>query len=289
VWAENLCDVVVRNADAPPTRPPTLQRSFVRQQGNTRPEPIFEMTRDEIVGQPTFTKCSDLGVVQCEHGYDPILLGEIARKASALRHSDAAAKRHLNLKFVRAAHHRIPEIGELINDSRRLERLSTIAGTRLEAYPLSVVSSIITFQGADEAEGSVVWHTDGVPVTELIPLVIDDTLGGGELEIFKGSSETGLARQVANDRFDDDEIIRIIHRKGYSIVAQFIRVMHRVAPISRGSRITLNLNLRSHERPHIDDTSMCFLAADNPEREWEAEYIRDVRKRQLPQYLRERA
>ena len=190
------------------------------------------------------------------------------------------------MKFVRAAHHHIPEIGELIGDPWRIERLSAIAGTPLEPYPVSVISSIVTFQGANEAEGSIVWHTDGVPVTEMIPLVIDDALVGGELEIFEGPSETGLARQAVDDRFDDDEIVRIAHQKGYSIVGQLMRLMHRVAPISHGSRVTLNLNLRSRERPYIDDNSMCYLAADNPGREWEAEYIRDMRERQLPQYLR---
>jgi len=258
----------------------------LRTQSNIHPKRTFEMTRDEIVGEPTFTKCSNLGVVQFEHGYDPVLLREIARKAIALRRSDAADKRQLDLKFVRAAHHHIPEIGELIGDYRRIERLSAIAGTRLEPYPISVISSIVTFQGADKAEGSIVWHTDGVPITEMIPLAIDDALEGGELEVFAGSSEVGLARQAAGDRFDDEETARIAHQMGYSIVGQLMRLMHRVTPISRGSRVTLNLNLRSSERPHIDDNSMCYLAADNPGREWEAEYIRDVRERQLPQYLR---
>jgi hypothetical protein len=247
------------------------------------------MTRDDIVGEPTFTKCSDLGVVQREHGYDPALLQEIARKAIALRDSDAADKRHLNLKFMRAAHHHIPEIGELIADPRRIERLSAIAGIPLEPYPISVISSIITFQGAAEAEGSIVWHTDGVPITEMIPLIIDDGLVGGELEIFGGPSEAGLARQATDDHFDDDELIRIPHRMGYSIVGQLMRLMHRVTPISRGSRITLNLNLRSLERPYIDDNSMYYLAADNPSLDFVDEYVADLRERQLPAYLAKRA
>jgi hypothetical protein len=123
----------------------------------------------------------------------------------------------------------------------------------------------------------------------MIPLFIDDRLVGGELEIFAGPSEAGLARHAADDHFDDDEIVRIGHRTGYSIVGQLMRLMHRVAPISRGSRITLNLNLRSLEQPYIDDNSMYYLAADNPSLDFVDEYVTDLRERQLPAFVAKHA
>jgi hypothetical protein len=68
-----------------------------------------------------------------------------------------------------------------------------------------------------------------------------------------------------------------------------MRLMHRVAPISRGSRITLNLNLRSLEQPYIDDNSMYYLAADNPSLDFVDEYVTDLRERQLPAFVAKHA
>lgn len=250
---------------------------------DTQPEITFSKTRDEIIGEPPYTKSSNLGAIKFRHPYDPNLLEVIARKALELRYT-VAEKRHLNLKYIRGAHLHIPEIMELMNARARLELLSSLAGVDLEVYPLSVISSIVTFQDA-ETEAAIVWHADGIPITEMVPLAIDD-LDGGELELFRGNSEVGLARHYqAGEEIRDDETIRLPHRLGYSIVAQLMRLMHRVTPIVRGSRVTLNMNLRSAKHPYIDDNTMCYLAADNPDFNWQGEYIADVREHVLPRYL----
>jgi len=246
-------------------------------------EIVFSMTRDEIIGEPSYTKSSNLGVVQFRHNYDQQILSHVAQKAQELRYT-IAKKRQLNLKYIRGSHLHIPEINELVNAPGRLARLSEIAAVELEIYPLSIISSIITFQDAD-SEGSIVWHTDGIPITEMVPLAIDG-LVGGELELYLGSSEVGLARLYeAHEEISDSKLVRVKHQLGFSILGQLMRLMHRVNPVTHGSRMTLNMNLRSAKRPFIDDNTMCYLAADNPELEWQSEYFEDVRSRQLPRYL----
>jgi hypothetical protein len=245
-------------------------------------EVAFRITRDELLGEPSYTKSSDLGVIQFAHDYDRDILAAIEAKAQQLRYS-VAQKRHLNLKYIRAAHTHIPEINELIHAPGRLAALSELAGVELEVYPLSIITSIITFQGAGD-EGSIVWHTDGIPITEMVPLAIDG-LVGGDLELFRGSSEVGLARNAAGETIGPDETVRVRHRLGFGILGQLMRVMHRVTPIEEGSRATLHMNLRSARHPYIDDNSMCYLAADNPGLEWQDEYLTDVRETVLPRYL----
>lgn len=239
--------------------------------------------REEILGAPSHHQISDLGVAQYAHDYDPALLNVILEKALAIK-AEAAARRHLGLNYIRAAHRVIPEIEELVHWPGRLDRLEALAGVRLEPYPISVISTIITFTSATPDDGSITWHTDGVPVTELVPLLIRDT-EGGELEIFRGPADEGLARQARREPIPEDRLLRIAHKPGHSVVGQLMRVMHRVRPMSRGLRVTLNLNLRSAERPYIDDNTLCYLAADNPELGWQEEYVADVRARQLPAYL----
>jgi hypothetical protein len=243
----------------------------------------FKMTRDEIIREPSYTKSSNLGVVQFRHTYDETVLATIAQKAHELRYT-MAKKRHLNLTYIRGAHLHIPEIQELVFAPGRLGMLSELAGVELEVYPLSIISSIITFQDAD-SQGSIIWHTDGIPITEMVSLAIDD-LVGGELELYCGSCEVGLARHYErHQQITESETVRLPHRRGYSILGQLMRLMHRVSPITHGSRVTLNMNLRSAKHPYIDDNTMCYLAADNPELEWQQDYIADVRDCQLPLYL----
>lgn len=243
----------------------------------------FQMYRDQIIGAPSYHQVSNLGVVQFKNDYDPDLVRHIAGKALAIKRS-AAEKRHLNLNYIRGAHLYIPEILELVHWPGRLERAESLAGTRLEVYPLSIISTVVTFTSANPEDGSIVWHADGIPVTELVPLTIDD-LVGGELELYRGNADEGLARYNSGERIADDRIVQIKHQEGYSVLGQLMRLMHRVRPVEQGSRVTLNLNLRSLERPYIDDNTMCYLAADNPDLAWQEEYVRDLRDRLLPSYM----
>ncbi|MER7859294.1 hypothetical protein ABTX61_09340 [Amycolatopsis japonica] len=237
--------------------------------------------RSELIGKKTHWQISDLGVIQQDHQYDPELLEVICQKAVAIK-EEVSAKRHLNLRYIRQAHVHIPEILELVYYPGRLDLLSTLAETTLEPYPLSVIASTITFMGATPDDGAIDWHADGVPVTEIIPLEIHD-LTGGALQIYRGDYEVGLNKVHSGDTLAD--LVSIPHRIGASTLAQLMRVLHRTEPITTGHRISLNLNLRSRDKPYIDDNAAYYLAADNPDYKWVDQYLDDVRARQVPAYL----
>jgi len=239
-------------------------------------------TREDIIGAPTYWKVGKFGVIQFEHKYDPELLTLILGKALALKES-LAFKRHLNLKFIRGAQRYIPEINDLISDRLRLLHLKELTGVEFEPYPISVISSAVTFMGPQKADGTIGWHSDGVPVTELIPLLMED-VEGGDLELFRGYAETGFSLIEEGKEIPRKDVLRFGHKVGYSILGQLLRVFHRTAPIRKGYRVTLNLNLRSRDKPYIDDNTLVYLGADNPEEDWHAEYMADIRARQLPAY-----
>lgn len=241
-------------------------------------------TRDQLLGCDTHLKVSDLGVAQRRHDYPAALLATILAKALALK-EQASDRRHLDLRLIKGAHILIPEVAELVNWPGRLEALSAIAGEELEPYPVSVIASTLTFMGSAPEDGVVSWHTDGIPVTEIIPLDITEDAEGGELTVFAGPHEAGMARLRRGEPFTESELWKFPHRLGHSTVAQLMRVLHSTAPMPTGSRVSLNLNLRSRTRPYIDDNPMYYLGADNPGFEWVEEYVNDVRDRQLPAYL----
>lgn len=248
-----------------------------------RQDVVTRRSRTEITGYPNHHQVSDLGFVQFDNGYDPALLSVIAAKAQRIK-ATHARKRQLNLNYVRDAVSLIPEIRELVEAPGRRERLSELAGTELEPYPIPVIATILTFTGHAPADGAIGWHADGVPVTELIPIVIENA-SGGELELYQGLCDEGLAQVHAGWTIPEERILRVEHAVGRSVLAQLMRVMHRVRPMGSGFRITLNLNFRSREKPFLDDNSMCYLGADNPDFAWEAGYVDDVKRRQLPAYL----
>lgn len=237
---------------------------------------------DSLIGHPTFWKISEHGIAQFRHEYDSELLEIILNKALALK-EQLAHKRHLNLRFIRGAQRYIPEINQLIFDSQRLNYLSEIAQVELEPYPISVVQSIITFMGPEHEDGALTWHTDGIPATELIPLEMKN-LEGGELMIFLGNHEVGKYLVDEGLEIRDEQILKIKHRLGSSSFGQYIRVLHRTAPIQRGYRVTLNLNLRSKLKPYIDDNTIVYLGADNIDPEWVDEFVQDAWNKQLPAY-----
>lgn len=246
-------------------------------------EILRKYSRKEITGYENFHQVSDLGVVQFKHEYDEELLKYILSKALKIK-QEHSNKRQLNLNYIRNASSFIPEIHELINFPGRLALMEELAGTKLEPYPISVISSIITFTSPNPIDGAITWHADGVPITELVPLSIVEPVGG-ELELYKGVADEGLAKAHAGLQIPPEKIIQIEHFGGFSVLGQLMRLMHRVRPMANGYRVTLNLNLRSLEKPFIDDNSMCYLAADNPDFSWQGEFIEDVRKRQLPAYM----
>ena len=221
-------------------------------------------------------------MAQYKHNYDQNLLATILKKALAIK-EEAAVKRHLNLKYIRGPQRLIPEINQLNHDPLRLARINQLVGAELEPYPISIVASTITFMGPEDGDGTVDWHSDGCPVTELIPLSIDDNDDCG-VEIYKGNHETGHALLAEGKEIPGDQVFGVQHRVGSSTLGQFIRVLHRTVPMSRGTRVTLVLNLRSREKPYVDDNSLHYLGADNPDFSWVDEVISDVREHRLPAY-----
>ncbi|MEM6481915.1 MAG: hypothetical protein AAF922_08145 [Pseudomonadota bacterium] len=244
------------------------------------------VNREAILGHETSWKVSDMGMIQFRHGYDPEILEAIRQSALKLK-EEHAFRKHLDLTFITGADRFIPEIKDLIQDERRLERLSEFAGTKLEPYPLSVVGSTVTFMS--QRDGAVEWHSDGVPITELIPLSVSDPIIGGELEIYQGNCEEGKARVERGDTILEHEILRVPHKMHHSTLGQFVGVLHRTRPITYGERITLVLNSRSVERSFVDDNRMFYLAADNDhDRVFVDEMAQDVFDNQLPAYRKVR-
>ncbi len=242
------------------------------------------ISRDAIIGHETAWSVSQLGAVQFRHAYDPALLEAIRVKALQLK-QEHAVRKHLDLTFITGADRFIPEIKELINDRARLDTLSGFAGTKLQPYPLSTVGTTVTFMSP--TDGAVDWHCDGVPVTELVPLEISDPIIGGELEVYLGDCEVGRSRINRNLPLAERDILRIRHQMGYSTLGHFLGVLHRTAPIHYGTRVTLVLNLRSVEKPFVDDNRMFYLAADtDQESAWVKEMAQDVWENQLPAYRR---
>ena len=244
---------------------------------------IRTVTRADLIGYDSHWKVSDLGVHQDEHSYPEHLLAEILRKALAIKEA-RSQRRHLDLRYIPAAHEVIPEILEIVNQPGRLETLSETAGVAVEPYPVSVISSTITFMGAERGDGVIGWHADGVPITEIIPLDISGDALGGDLRVYRGNHDEGMARLKRGEQFADTELTRFTHHIGSRTVAQLMRVLHSTDPMLAGSRVSLNLNLRSAREPFIDDNPLYYLGADNPSFAWIEEYLEDVRTRQLPAY-----
>jgi len=243
------------------------------------------LSRRAILGHESATQFSNLGIMQSPHDYNPALLETILKKAKEIK-AEHAIHRHLDLTYIPNADAYIPEIRELLHDAARLERLSDLAGTRLEPYPISVIAATVTFMSAGN-DGTLTWHNDGVPATELIPLEISDPIVGGELEVYRGVCEEGMARVAQNKELPADQCIRVQHKLGYSTLGQLHGICHRTNPVRYGHRVTLNLNSYSVDMAHIDNNTLAYLAADNGNDRtapWVEEYVEMAFGRQLDTY-----
>ncbi|MER5772179.1 hypothetical protein [Streptomyces sp. NPDC001985] len=241
----------------------------------------YAIDRPTLLGKDEHWKISDLGVMQLRHDYPADLLETIRRKALDIK-EEQSADLHLNLRFVRNAQSLIPEIKELVHWPGRIEQLSEFAGAELEPYPHRVISTALTFMGPED--GTVDWHGDGPPVTELVALEVDGAVGG-RLELYQGDFEAAMAVVQKGGTLPRDRLIHLQHKVGSSMFGQLMRVAHRTEPMTAGTRITLTMNLRSVTHPYIENNPMYYLAADNPDFAWVEEYVADVRERQLPAYL----
>lgn len=238
--------------------------------------------RESLIGVPTYWKVSNLGVVQYRHNYEPSLLATIREKALALK-GQLAHNMHKNHTYIRGAQSYIPEILELHYDSRRIARLEELAQTPLEPYHISVITSSLTYMSP--ADGAIDWHSDGTPIAEIVPLIIED-LEGGELQLYKGHSDIGLGELERDGEISSEKIMSVEHKVGCAVFGQFMGLLHRVNPVTKGCRISLNMTYRSKEKPYFDHNTMWYLGADNPGFKWQDDYINDVKNNQLPAYLK---
>lgn len=245
-------------------------------------EILQQYDKESIIGLPTFWKVSNLGVVQYRHHYDASWLSTIRKKALELK-SELAHNMHKNHTYIRGAQKYIPEILELHHDPQHLAQLEELAQTPLEPYPLSVITSSLTYMSP--TDGATDWHYDGTPMAEIIPLVIEE-LEGGELEVYQGHSDVGLAELIRDGEIPPEKILSIDHEVGCGVFGQFMGLLHRVKPVTKGRRISLNMAYRSKERPYVDNNTMWYLGADNPEFDWQEEYLNDIKNKQLPAYLK---
>ena len=243
---------------------------------------LQEYNLESIIGLPTYWKVSNLGIVQYRHDYDRSLLETIGEKALQLK-NELAHNVHKNHTYIRGAQSYIPEILELHHDRNRIAKLEELAQTPLEPYHISVITSSLTYMSS--ADGAIDWHSDGTPIAEIIPLYIED-LEGGELEVYQGHYDVGLGELERDGEIAPEKIMSIEHKVGCAVFGQFMGLLHRVKPVSKGYRISLNMTYRSKEKPYFDNNTMWYLGADNPEFEWQEDYINDVKNKQLPAYLR---
>ena len=245
-------------------------------------EILQEYDRESIIGSPTYWKVSDLGIIQYRHNYDSSLLATIREKALELK-SQLAHNMHKNHTYIRGAQDYIPEILELHHDPHRIAKLEELAQTPLEPYHISVITSSLTYMSS--ADGAIDWHSDGTPIAEVVPLIIDD-LAGGELQLYQGHSDVGLGELERDGEISPEKIMSVQHKVGCAVFGQFMGLLHRVRPVTKGRRISLNMTYRSKEKPYFDHNTMWFLGADNPDFKWQDDYINDVKNNQLPAYMR---
>src|SRR4051794_124412 len=89
---------------------------------------------------------SDLAFARIAHDYPSELLDAVHTRSRQLR--DAAQPKErtfLGLDHLRRVQDTIPEVGELVRDRDRLDRLSEVAGVELEPYPIGTSCSGVNF------------------------------------------------------------------------------------------------------------------------------------------------
>jgi hypothetical protein len=213
-------------------------------------------------------RVSDLAYARIRHSYDRQLLDRIERKSRAIADnyfasaSNCDGNRFLGLRHIREAQRRIPEVQQLMTDSRRLERLSELAGTELAPYPIARASAHVNFYRPGEVP--IEYHTDGAAMVELIPLCTSGSTNGGGTLIYRGPAEDGEYRLARGDHFDRDELEHIPQDTDHSVLMQGRRLLHRAESFADGERVTLVFALEAVGEPWKDDNTLMRLLLDDP-------------------------
>ncbi|WP_410646476.1 hypothetical protein [Amycolatopsis sp. cmx-4-54] len=213
-------------------------------------------------------RVSDLAFARICHSYDRELLDSIEKQARQLaqeffpEHDASSEERFLGLRHLREAQRRIPEVDQLMTDSRRLEALSELAETELAPYPVARASAHINFYRPGEVP--IEYHTDGAAMVELIPLAATGTTNGGGTMVYRGAPEDGEYRLARGQAFRCDELERIPQDTTHSVLMQGRRLLHRAESFPDGERLTLVFALEAVTEPWKDDNTLMRLLLDDP-------------------------
>jgi hypothetical protein len=213
---------------------------------------IEQRTLSEITGRAhDVDAISPLGYARYAHDYPADLLDGIlteARRIAEYAWEARSADRYLGLRHLRAAHEAIPLVKTLMHDRERLARLSDLAGTELEPYPITRAASHINLYRPGEVP--IEHHTDG-------------------------AAEDGKRALRQGEALDTGQHMHIPQRTGHAVLMQGRRLLHTAEPLADGERITLVLVMRSAAEPWKDGNSLARLLLDDPIDTVREEWIAD--------------
>jgi hypothetical protein len=224
---------------------------------------------------------SELGFARIAHNYPSDRLDAVHLRSRQLRSSaQPREQRFLGLDHLRRVQESIPEVGELVHDRNRLDRLSEIAGVELEPYPIGTSCSGVNFYWPGQQP--IEFHCDGPAFVELVPLHVDGSQDGGSTVVFAGPPDVGRARLRSGGRIRDDELEPIPQRVGSSVLLQGRMLLHSAETLLDGHRVTLVLSLRSRREPWKDGNTLSRLLNDDRPEDVADDWHHDVETRQLP-------
>jgi hypothetical protein len=223
----------------------------------------------------------DLGYARYDHGYGADLLHAVHDRSRALRtQAQPVQKRFLELDHLRRVQQLIPEVADLVYDQDRLARLSDLAGTQLEPYPIGTSCSGVNFYRPGELP--IQFHCDGPAFVELVPLYADGSQDGGSTLLFRGPADVGSARLRARGRLDEEDLTGIPQRVGAGVLFQGRMLLHAAETLTDGHRVTLVMSLRSKAEPWKDGNTLSRLLNDDRPEDVVADWQNDVDTRRLP-------
>lgn len=224
---------------------------------------------------------SDLAFARYRHDYDGAALETVLARAREL-HEEAGAQageRHLGLDHLRRIQELIPEVRQLVHDRSRLERLSDVAGTELEPYPIPTSCSGVNFYRPGQPP--IAPHRDGPAFVELVPLYSDGAQEGGSTLVYRGPADVGAVR-AADGGLPESELVAVPQRVGSAVLLQGRMLVHTAELLTDGHRVTLVLSLRSRAEPWKDTNTLARLLRDDRPEDVAGAWRHDVDTRQLP-------
>ena len=236
---------------------------------------------DVTGGDGSPAAAGDLGYARYDHGYDADLLDAVLTRSLQLRaQAQPERKWFLELDHLRRVQQLIPEVAELVYDRDRLARLSDVAGTELEPYPIGTSCSGVNFYRPGELP--IQFHCDGPAFVELVPLYADGSQDGGSTLLFRGPADVGSARLRAHGRIEDEDLVGVPQRVGAGVLFQGRMLLHTAETLNDGHRVTLVMSLRSKAEPWKDGNTLSRLLKDDRPEDVVADWQHDVDTRRLP-------